>query len=428
MPTQELERRAQEEALAVLTEARAIIDAAENDELSKEDSERVDKFMTDYGVKKERADTLVKQRKTKELIEEEYEGFQRSKDSEEENGKKPTPHIDGNKGEGSDEQRAEQRLQEVRAFELYLRHGQRGLGPDEQRVLTEGTEEAGGFLVPEDFRAELIRRIPGLTVIRSGATIGQTSRDVVTIPKVTGGDDMFTSGVRITWAGETQTDDEGLTDPGFGQEKIPINKMIAKTRVSRDLLMDSAVDVSSLITELYAEAVAMGEDDAFINGSGVDRPEGILKASGIGNTNDAFDDLLVGRSDALIDVFFAVAAQYRNSGIWLMRSTTEAVIRKLKDSNNQYIWQPGLQAGAPGMILGRPVLSSEFMPANAQNNKVILFGDRRGFWIYDRLGTEIQRLEERYAEQGLVGYVLTRRLGGQVTRAYMFQTLTRTGA
>ena len=111
-----------------------------------------------------------------------------------------------------------------------------------------------------------------------------------------------------------------------------------------------------------------------------------------------------------------------------MRSVTEAKVRKLKDGNNDYIWQPGLAAGAPGMILGRPVVTSEFMPADAQNNKVILFGDMAGYWIFDRTAMEIQRLDERYAEQGQVGFVLTRRLGGQVTQPYMFRTLTRTGA
>jgi HK97 family phage major capsid protein len=133
-------------------------------------------------------------------------------------------------------------------------------------------------------------------------------------------------------------------------------------------------------------------------------------------------------ADPIIDAFYAVAQQYRGNGIWIMRSTVEAKIRKVKDTQEQYIWQPGLSAGAPGTILGRPVFSSEFMPADAQNNVVLLFGDLRGYWIFDRLDMEIQRLDERYAEQSQIGYVLTRRLGGQVTQAYMFRTLTRTGA
>lgn len=193
--------------------------------------------------------------------------------------------------------------------------------------------------------------------------------------------------------------------------------------------MDSAVDVTALVTLLYAEAVAMAEDQVFISGSAVDRPEGIMTNADIGNTDGVFVALdVTDVTDPLIDGFYAVAQQYRGNGVWVMRSSVEAKIRKVKDTQEQYIWQPGLAAGAPGTILGRPVMSSEFMPADAQNNKIILFGDIRGYWIFDRMDMEIQRLDERYAEQGLVGYILTRRLGAQVTQPYMFRTFTRTGA
>ena len=170
----------------------------------------------------------------------------------------------------------------------------------------------------------------------------------------------------------------------------------------------------------------MAEDQVFLTGSAVDRPEGILTNGDIGVTSGPLNTLTTAYSDTLIDGFYAIAQQYRGQSVWIMRSVVEARIRKIKDSQNQYIWQPGIAAGAPGTILGRPVMSSEFMPADAINNNVIVLGDLRGYWIFDRMDMEIQRLDERYAEQGLIGYILTRRLGAQVTQPYMFRIFNRT--
>lgn len=415
-----------EEAQALVKSARAILDKYPTDkEIPAEDRTTADKMLDDAAAKKaeadgmhddegrrSRADTL-----TKELI----TGKAQSEESEER--ERALADDDDDDAETADqkrEKRAKRKI-EKRAFNHFIRGGVRAMEPLEIRTLTEGSDSAGGFMVPEDFRMELIKKMMGYTVIRNRATQFNTSRDSVVIPRLADAtnSDMYTSAVRITWAGETYTDDEGLTEPTFEQVRMAIDKAIAKTRVSRDLLMDSAISVEDMLSTLYAEAYAIGEDDAFINGNGIGKPLGILNDAAVPTTTLGATLL----ADDLITLVYATPVQYRNRGAFVVSSATEAFIRKMKDNSGgagvgNYIWQMGLQAGAPSMILGYPVSNSEFVPATTTGAKSIIFGDLSAFWIFDRLDMELQRLDERYAEQGLVGWVATKRLGAMVAQPW----------
>src|SRR5258708_7025405 len=178
------------------------------------------------------------------------------------------------------------------------------MGADELRVLTEGADSAGGFLVPEDFMNAIIKRLAGYAIVRGLATVFQTSRDSVLIPRVGGGaaptsTDVYTSAVRLTWVGETMTDDEGLTDPDFEMVRVPIEKAIAKTRISRDLLMDSVTNVVELLAGLFAEAFGLGEDNAFLTGSGISQPFGVMNDTVIPTVNLGNPST----ADGIIDLF-----------------------------------------------------------------------------------------------------------------------------
>jgi len=121
----------------------------------------------------------------------------------------------------------------------------------------------------------------------------------------------------------------------------------------------------------------------------------------------------------LIDLYHSVPRQYRNvpSSVWLMNDATAKIIRKLKDGDSQYIWQPGLQAGQPDAILGRTVVVSSAMPAPTTGNKSIVFGDMSGYYVADRSGMSMQRLNELYAANGQVGFRAYRRMDGKVVDA-----------
>jgi len=406
-----------EEAAALVLQARAIVDEwdTKGEAMPAEIEAQVDSILADSTAKKEEADRLKRADTRRQTTNALYEHF---------HGRRNGDGDSGGAGESHEEHPAGQTdvaQLSMRAFEKMIRFGPPALTPEETRTLTEGVETAGGYLVPEQFVNELLRKIPGQTIVRQRARVITISGDSAVLPTVTGGDNMYTSGVQISWSTETPGVDEGLTEPTFGQERVLVYKMLAKTRLSKDLLEDSVIDIAGLLMDLYAESFALAEDNAFLVGSGVNRPEGVMTSPDIGHTHSGVIDNLT--ADSIIDLYYAIPVQYRTQGIFVMRSTTEQVIRKLKDGNGQYLWQPGLQAGDPGALLGRAVLNTDFMPALAANAEPILFGDFRGYWIIDRRGMDLQRLNEKYAEQGMIGFVADRRVGGRVMMPTMFRKL-----
>lgn len=298
-----------------------------------------------------------------------------------------------------------------------------GIGPAQLKDLVEGSDTAGGFLVPEDFRAEIIRGLPDSVVVRPRARVVQTSRDVVKAPKVTGNGASYSSAVRLTWGTETPVSTSHETDPTFGQVAIPVHTAMASTQLSMDLMEDAAFDIAGLLRELYTEAFALGEDDAFLTGDSNGKPEGINQAAAAGKitvVNSGHATLLT--ADGLIDLQYALPPQYWAQAIFIMNATSSAkAIRKMKDGNGDYLWQRGLVAGQPDTLLGKPVAYSAFMPDIAASVYPVIYGDLRYYWIADRVGMTLQRLAEIYAEQNMVGFVARKRVGGQVVLPAAFR-------
>lgn len=307
------------------------------------------------------------------------------------------------------------------AFENYLRKGMNDLGPQDRKTLSEGTDSAGGFLVPEDYQTELIKKIATNATIRSRARVGTTSRDIAKWPKIHyTTDDKYTSGVRVTWTGEAPTSStvHRVTDPVFGLYSIPVHTCMASLPLYNDLIEDSAFDVVGISSELLAEAFTLGENDTFINGSGIGRPMGILtQVDGDGPASVASGTAATLTADGLINLAYALPAQYESNAAWVFRKATEQVIRKLKDTSNNYLWpvigSMGNFAPAPKELLGFPTLRDEFMPAIADSAYPIIFGDLRGYLVLDRVGISVQRLSEIYAETNITLLLARKRLGGQ---------------
>jgi HK97 family phage major capsid protein len=405
-----------EESVALITEARSIMDRFKDDDDMGEERARVDTLLAEAEKRKTEADALHGDEQRRQRIGQMSEWMNSTGSIEDPEERKEKL------GQFPEEKRNQVEL-EGRAFAKFLRRGERGMTAEETRALTSGSDTAGGYLVPEDFRAQLIKALAGFTVVRDVATVMNTSRDTVVVPRLGNGPeginegDVYTSAVRITWAGETYEDDEGLTEPEFEQVRIPIEKAIAKTRISRDLLMDSAVSVEGVLVTLFGEAYGLGEDYAFLRGNGTTQPFGVMNDLEIKTKNIGVNI----SADSLIDLLYDLPTQYRARSTFYLTSAMEATIRKLKDANDVYIWQPGLVAGAPSQILGRPVRNTEFLPAPASAARSILLGDMSAYWIFDRMQMEVQRLDERYAEQGLVGWVLTKRVGGNVVLPQSFR-------
>lgn len=315
------------------------------------------------------------------------------------------------------------------AFEAYLRRGRERLGPNDLKTLTEGVDTAGGFLVPPDYQAELIKKIAAQAVIRSLARVVTVGRDIAQWPRVNyTADDKYTSGVRLTWTGEVPASATAhrVTDPVFGLINVPVNTAMASMPVSNDLIEDAAFDVLGLSTDLLAEAFALGEDDVFVNGDGVAKPLGILAEVGTNGPAAVVSgsaSALTG--DGLVNLYYALPAQYRNAAAFVMNSATLRAVELLKDSQGRYLisslLQGSLAQGEPEQIKNKPVRVDEFVPDIAANAYPIIFGDFRGYLIADRVGLSVERARELYIETNLTLLVARRRVGGYCAEPWRFK-------
>ncbi len=324
------------------------------------------------------------------------------------------------------------------AFDGYLRKGFAGLSPAEQKTLTEGVDSAGGFLVSPDLQTELIKKIATAAVLRAYARRVQTSRDIVQWRRVVyTSDDKYTSGARLTWTGETPSTAtvHRVTDPVFGLIDIPVHTAMASIPLSNNLIEDSEFDVQGYASDLLAESFALGEDDVFLNGTGVGQPMGLLtevNTNGPAYVISGASGAITTSGDAhsgvrLVNLFYTVPSQYRQRAVWVMNSATMKEAENLVDGQKRPIVSALLTAslalGTPEVIKGRQVLIDEFVPDIAANSYPIIFGDLNGYIIVDRVGFSIQRLAELYAETNTTLLLARKRVGGYCAEPYRIKVL-----
>ena len=302
------------------------------------------------------------------------------------------------------------------AFVKMLRHGagEKGrsmMSEQEIRALSSASDADGGFLVPPSFEGGLITKAYNMSAIRPLAQVAPTSRDTVVMGAL--------SKASVAWGRQNiPVTDQTIT---AGRETITIFDLRALALISNNTLDDSAADIMGELTDMFSAAIAEAEDDAFAIGVGSESPKGVFSDSRVqanykpSKVAAALSDVSNNGIDALIDALQGLKVTYRRNATWAFNSQTEAVIRKLKDGQGQYLWQPPVQAGAPATLLGRPVAIPEGAPNIAANAFPIVLGDfRSGYKIRDRSGLSIQRLSERYADSDQTGFLVKRRVGGQV--------------
>lgn len=291
---------------------------------------------------------------------------------------------------------------ERRAFANFLRMGREVMEVDEVRALVVGDDVKGGYLAPAEFQAEIIKGIVEISPIRQAVRVGSTSAGSVILPKLAGRP-------TASWVGETE--ERPATDMSFGQIEIPIHELGCFIDVSQRLLEDSAINVESEISTELSQEFAIKENSAFSNGDGVKKPLGIQQVTGIAEIVNGSATAV--NADKLIGLMYAMPQQYRNSGSWLMNGTTLGIIRTLKDTQGNYLWQPSLQAGQPSTLLGRPVIEDPTMPDIGNGSFPIMYGDfSKAYRIYDRVGMTILRDPYTQAQKGLVRFYARRRVGG----------------
>lgn len=291
---------------------------------------------------------------------------------------------------------------ERRAFTNFLRHGREAMEAEEVRALIVGDDTKGGYLAPAEFQAEVIKGIVEISPIRQAVRVGSTGAGSVILPRLTGRPTAH-------WVGEDEERSE--TTMTYGQLEIPVHELACFIDVSLRLLEDSAINVEGEIATELSQEFAGKESSAFSNGNGVKKPLGLQQATGIAEVINGHATNL--NADRLISMMYALPALYRNNGSWLMNSTTLALIRTLKDVNGAYIWQPGLQAGQPSTLLGRPVIEDPTMPDPSSGTFPIMYGDfSRAYRIYDRVGMSVLRDPYTQATKGLVRFHARRRVGG----------------
>lgn len=293
-----------------------------------------------------------------------------------------------------------------RAFTGFLRHGPERLAAEEARSLIVGDDTRGGYLAPAEFVAEVIKGIVEFSPVRQAARVGTTSSGTVILPKRTGRPTAH-------WVGEEE--DRTETGSTYGQAEIPVHESACYVDVSLRLLEDAAVNVEAEVAFDLAEEFGRLEALAFMHGDGIKKPLGIMETAGVAYTATGNASTLgTAPADTMIDAFYALPAAYRNRGTWMMNGSTLAAVRKLKDgTTGMYLWQPGLVAGQPETILGRPVIEDPTMGSVGSAAEPIVFGDfASAYRIYDRAAVSIMRDPYSVATKGLVRFHARRRVGG----------------
>ena len=263
-------------------------------------------------------------------------------------------------------------------------------------VLQEKVDADGGYLVPEEYDNRLIQSLEGENIMRQlGHTLTTSGDHKINIAATTPAAAWIDEGGQLTFGEAT-----------FKQALLDAHKLHVAIKVTEELLYDSAFNLENYILEQFGKALANAEEDAFLNGDGTGKPTGVFHQT---NGGTYLTEVATLKADDIINLIHALKRPYRKGAVFILNDKTIAAIRKLKDNNGAYMWQPSYQGGEPDRLLGYPVYTSQFAPENK-----IAFGDFSYYNIGDRGTRSFKQLTELFAGNGMIGFVAKERVDGKL--------------
>lgn len=304
------------------------------------------------------------------------------------------------------------------AFDTYVRRGETAsLRHLEGKALSAQSDPDGGYLVPAETERMIDRVVSEASPIRAIAGLRQIGAASYKKP-------FATTGAATGWVGETDARPQTGT-PTIAELEFPVMELYAMPAATSTLLDDAAVNIDQWLAEEVQTAFAEQEGAAFVNGNGVNKPRGFLSYTNVENDTWAWGNIgyvatgvsggfpVANPSDKLLDLVYAVKSGYRANAHFVMNRQTQAQIRKFKDADGVYLWQPAVSAGEAPRLMNVPIAEAEDMPDVAADSYSLAYGDfRRGYLIVDRLGVRV--LRDPYTAKPYVLFYTTKRVGGGV--------------
>jgi HK97 family phage major capsid protein len=304
------------------------------------------------------------------------------------------------------------------AFDGYVRRGDATrLAKLEEKALSVSVGSDGGYLVPAETEAAVNRSLKAISPIRAIAGIRQVSGMVYKRP-------FATSGTDTGWVAETAARPQTNT-PVLAELQFPTMELYAMPAASSALLDDSIINIDEWLAEEVRLAFALQEGAAFVTGDGINKPKGFLAYTTVANASWTWGNLgyiatgvagafpATNPGDKLLDLIYSTKAPYRANGTFVMNRSTQSAIRKMKDGQGNYLWQPSTTPGVSPSLMGYAIAESEDMPDIAANALSLAFGDfARGYLVVDRAGIRV--LRDPYSAKPYVLFYTTKRVGGGV--------------
>lgn len=301
------------------------------------------------------------------------------------------------------------------AFGNFLRVGEDRMDADERKALTVANDTNGGYLAPEEFGSELIKLLTEYSPLRQYARVINISAPELKLPR-------RVTGTAAVWVSEVA--DRTESAPTFEQLTFTPHELATFTDISRQLLEDNAYNLEGELLADFAESFGKTEGVAFVKGTGIGQPKGIMTATDIAEVKTGVAAAFpTNPADVLIGMYHKLPTTHAQNGVWVMNRNTLGTIRQWKDGQGRYLVLDPITAGGVNTLLGRPIVETLDMDNIGANTFPILFGDMSGYRIVDRLGLSNLRDPFTLAAKGQVRFHAYKRVGADVTHPDRFVKL-----